>query len=128
MGFLGKILEKAVETAVATGKAEEIMDVVNQKISHVVGMKTEEEIVEGSQDDYQLIIEQKPSNVDFFFGDVDWRDCYFVLDKNGKQQFAIKGNLVIGKHHFSIYDNNKKELGKLKKKINYYSYAVSKGS
>lgn len=120
MGFLGKVLEKVIETAVATGKAEEIMDVVdvvNQKISHVVGMKTEEEIVEGSQDDYQLVIVQKVSKVDFVFGDVDWRDFYFALDKNGKQQFAINGNLVMGKHYFSIYDNNKKELGKVRKKL-----------
>lgn len=120
MGFLGKAPEKTIETAAATGKAEKIihkLDVVNQKISHFIGMKTEEEIIEGSQDDYQLVIMQNVSNVDFFFGDVDWRNCYFAYDKSRKQQFAIKGNVVMGKHHFSIYNNNKKEIGKVKRKL-----------
>lgn len=117
MGLLGKVLEKTIENAVINGNAEKLLDIVNQKISHAVGMKTEEEILKDNQDNYKLVIIQKSSNIDFFFGDVDWRDFYFVLDKNEEQHFVIKGNLVMGKHYFSVFDNNKKELGKIKKKL-----------
>lgn len=122
MGILGKVaslaMSKAVDAAIETGKAQEMVNKVSAKYEKLTGYQTEDELLKQIQYKNKVIIRQQPStSLYMLFDEVLERDSYIVFDEKDEPKYIIKGTVLFGKHHFHMKDKNGKEVGVIKKKI-----------